>query len=69
MWNATMNARALLLATVLLAGASCTGQGGGSSSVAPSGGAAGRMGPSYCMTVPADPGDRWQWNDLCHGLR
>jgi hypothetical protein len=32
---------------------------------APSGGTAGAMGENYCETVPTDPEDMTQWNELC----
>jgi hypothetical protein len=32
---------------------------------APSGGSAGAMGDAYCETVPTNPEDMTQWNELC----
>lgn len=51
------------ISTVLIS--ACTT--GGPGSMAPSGGAAGRMGPGYCFSPPADPNARTQWNRLCFG--
>ncbi|HMQ92315.1 MAG TPA: hypothetical protein PKA33_07540 [Amaricoccus sp.] len=32
----------------------------------PSGGAVGREGSGFCHTVPGNPNDRPQWNNLCN---
>jgi hypothetical protein len=31
----------------------------------PSGGSAGAQGAAYCETVPSDPADMADWNELC----
>ena len=63
----------LLVAATGLAGCTMSSQtgpssGDGNSRVA-SGGAAGRMGPNYCQTVPTDLSERSRWNSLCFNTR
>ncbi len=63
----------LLVAATALAGCAAGPQSGvpsgdGNSRVA-SGGAAGRMGPNYCQTVPSDLSERSRWNSLCFNTR
>jgi hypothetical protein len=65
--------RILLVAATALAGCAAGPQSGvpsgdGNSRVA-SGGAAGRMGPNYCQTVPSDLSERSRWNSLCFNTR
>jgi hypothetical protein len=52
----------------LLAGlalAACAPGGGGDMTPVASGGSAGAQGPEYCETVPTDPNEMTQWNELC----
>lgn len=51
------------LAALLLALGACTGP--GAEPPAPSGGSAGAEGPAYCETVPTNPDDMEDWNQLC----
>ena len=51
-----------LLAAVSLLIAACADTG---TAPVPSGGSAGSMGESYCETVPTNPDDMEQWNQLC----
>ncbi len=60
-----MTRTAALLALLTMVVSACTT--GGPGSMAPSGGAAGRMGPGYCFSPPAGPNERTQWNRLCFG--
>ncbi len=52
-----------LLAMTLLGLAACSGP--GPDAPAPSGGSAGAEGAGYCDTVPANPDDMADWNQLC----
>ena len=52
---------ALLAATALLL-AAC---GPNATPPAPSGGSAGAQGDAYCETVPSNPEDMADWNQLC----
>jgi hypothetical protein len=53
-----------LFATALLL-AACADTGTGTAPV-PSGGSAGAQGEAYCETVPSNPDDREQWEQLCN---
>jgi hypothetical protein len=55
-----MKSLGLLAALALLLAACDTG-----TAPVPSGGSAGSMGESYCETVPTNPDDLEQWNQLC----
>lgn len=52
-----------LLAVGVFALAACNGDGG--TAPAASGGSAGGQGPGYCDSVPADPDDISNWEELC----
>jgi hypothetical protein len=47
----------------------CTGASTCDPGFIPTGGAAGRMGPGYCYSVPSNPNDRLQWDRLCNTRR
>lgn len=51
------------LATILLVLGACSGP--GDEQPAPSGGSAASEGPGYCETVPTNPDDMADWNQLC----
>jgi hypothetical protein len=63
-----MRLTAILGACAVLLSA-CTGASAGDPGFIPTGGAAGRMGPGYCYTVPSNPNDRQQWDRLCNTRR
>ncbi len=52
----------LLSAAITLGLAACSPNG---SPPAPSGGSAGAQGEAYCETVPANPDDLSDWNQIC----
>ncbi len=58
-----------LLAGLALAACTPAGGGGGGMDPVASGGSAGERGPEYCETVPTDPNEMTQWNELCGGGR
>lgn len=60
-----MRLAAILGACAVLLSA-CAGASTGNADLIPSGGAAGRMGPGYCYSVPSNPNDRLQWDRLCN---
>ena len=66
----------LAIGMFALAGCSVDLQTGGAYWGAPSsgsqiasGGAAGRLGRSYCQAVPENINERDRWNDVCFGTR
>jgi len=58
-----MTSRTGILALTAFALAACATDPG--TTPAPSGGSAGAQGEAYCETVPSEPADMADWNELC----